>query len=150
MVAMKALRGVATLFKYGEYNTIPGIAGDGGCEYGSSDVDVDTAGDVNQQTLEGAVVTEAVVVQITKGNPFRPLYTASQSMTSSFSVENTQDCAEPPDVGSGCDELSSDDDKMDTEGEAFGVENAPPAENDDECSQAVTRDAPAVQAVHVH
>ncbi|GMF56100.1 unnamed protein product [Phytophthora fragariaefolia] len=127
-VAMDALRGVAKLFKRGQYNTIPGLGGNPGFEYESSSIIVDTAGNGNQQTSEGAMVTKAVgVVQVTKSNTFD---TASLSMVSASSVESTQVGAESLELGTGSVELG-------TEGKELRSGNEPPNENKCQCPELV-------------
>ncbi|KAI9986782.1 hypothetical protein PInf_025743 [Phytophthora infestans] len=92
--AMKALRDVATLFKHGEYSTIPKVAGGLELEDGLGDAEMNTTGGatggVSHQTRDSEVVTEAMgVVQVI---PSRQEDTMSQSVASASYVESTQVC----------------------------------------------------------
>ncbi|GMF46049.1 unnamed protein product [Phytophthora fragariaefolia] len=100
--AMKALRSVATIFKHGEYYTIPDVAGGRACGDGSGDVDVDTTGAVNPQTSDGE---------------------AMSSVASGSSIESTQVCVEPQAQRPGSDELCSAGDVVDTGPNGLGTRN---------------------------
>ncbi|KAI9984438.1 hypothetical protein PInf_005786 [Phytophthora infestans] len=95
---MKALRDVATLFKHGEYSTIPKVAGGLELEVGLGDAEMDTTGGatggatggVSHQTRDSEVVTEVMgVVQVITS---RQEDTTSQSVASVSYVESTQVC----------------------------------------------------------
>ncbi|ETP04501.1 hypothetical protein F441_18732 [Phytophthora nicotianae CJ01A1] len=106
--AMKALRGVATLFKHGQYTTIPEIAG----EDSLSDANMDTTGGARHPTTDSEEVSEALEVgQVIP----RQAEDVSQRMVSASSVESTQVCADQS--GSVGDEPDSGDDQSGSVGD---------------------------------
>ncbi|KAG6587334.1 uncharacterized protein IUM83_02995 [Phytophthora cinnamomi] len=108
---MKALRGVATLFRHGEYSTITEIAGGREHEDGLSGEDMDTTGGVSQQTTDSELVSEAT--EVVQDIPSRQVDTVIQTVASASSLESTQVCADPPDSGTG-------DEQLGTGGDEFG------------------------------
>ncbi|ETM53708.1 hypothetical protein L914_02841, partial [Phytophthora nicotianae] len=151
--AMKALRGVATLFKHGQYTTIPEIAG----EDSLSDAYMDTTGGGRHPTTDSEEVSETLEVE--QVIP-RQVEDVSQSVATASSVESTQVCADQSgsvgdeldtggdQSGSVGDELvsvaietSADGDELDaepaqiaTEAEGVSIESDTPQDNDDHSS----------------
>jgi hypothetical protein len=101
--AMEALRGVARLFKHGEYSIIPEVAGAREREGTLTSGGTNRGG--NQQTTDSEA--ETAVLEVVQAISSSQVATASPSVASASSVVSTQVCADPLSEGTGDDQSGS-------------------------------------------